>query len=151
MVEIQQGMYILPQAGILVTRKIRHYLSIFGYIQVKHTYSLFRHKTHKLSFTLVIDDFGVKCSVHADLDHLNNSIQNKIHNNKRYHYQTLLWPRPEMGLSTVICLYFHSMICRQGPETIPPSSIILEQSIPPYTSALGQLAQCRRSQWKHVS
>ena len=77
MVEIQRGMYGMPQSGILANNQLQQHLSTFGYTQVKHKYGLSRHKTRNLSFTLVVDDFGVNYSTHTDMDHLNNDIQTK--------------------------------------------------------------------------
>jgi len=77
MVEIQRGMYGLPQSGILANTQLQQHLSKSGYTQVKHTHGLFRHKTRNISFTLVVDDFGVKYSNRADLDHLNQALQTK--------------------------------------------------------------------------
>ena len=67
MVDIKRDMYGLPQEGILSNKQLRQNLSTFGYTQVKHTHGLFRHKTRKLSFKLVVDDFGVKYSTRANL------------------------------------------------------------------------------------
>jgi hypothetical protein len=60
-VEIRKGMYGLPQAGILATneRLVKH-LAPFGYHPTPHTPGLFTHKTRPISFTLVVDDFGIK-------------------------------------------------------------------------------------------
>ena len=50
----------LKQAGIIVNKRLTKHLQKFGYETVVHTPSLWRHKTIPITFTLVVDDFGVK-------------------------------------------------------------------------------------------
>jgi hypothetical protein len=59
-VEIQKGMYGLPQAGILAQQLLEERLNKHGYSQSKAVPGLWTHKTRPISFTLVVDDFGVK-------------------------------------------------------------------------------------------
>ena len=58
--EIRQAIYGLPQAGILANKLLRERLEPFGYYEVAHTPGLWRHTWRPVSFTLVVDDFGVK-------------------------------------------------------------------------------------------
>ena len=76
-VEVRKGMYGLPQAGILANKQLRTHLATQGYSQVPLTPGLFRHVTRDISFTLVVDDFGVKYTSRADLTHLISTIQQK--------------------------------------------------------------------------
>jgi hypothetical protein len=59
-IEIQKGMYGLPQAGILSSELLQRNLAKDGYRPAHHTHSLWKHDTHPVSFLLVVDDFGVK-------------------------------------------------------------------------------------------
>jgi hypothetical protein len=59
-IEVQKGMYDLPQAGILANQLLARRLAIHGYHQTKFTPGLWRHVTHPIQFTLVVDDFGVQ-------------------------------------------------------------------------------------------
>jgi len=59
-VEIQKGMYGLPQAGILAQQLLEQRLNEHGYSQSKAVPGLWTHETRPISFTLVVDDFGVK-------------------------------------------------------------------------------------------
>jgi hypothetical protein len=59
-IEVQKGMYGLPQAGILANHLLARRLAIHGYHQTKCTPGLWRHVTRPIQFTLVVDDFGVK-------------------------------------------------------------------------------------------
>jgi hypothetical protein len=59
-VEIQKGMYGLPQAGILAQELLEKQLNEHSYSQSKAVPDLWTNKTQPISFTLVVDDFGVK-------------------------------------------------------------------------------------------
>ncbi len=50
----------LPQAGILAQQILEQRLNAHGYSQSKAVPGLWTHKTRPISFTLVVDDFGVK-------------------------------------------------------------------------------------------
>ena len=53
-------MYGLPQAGILAQELLEKRLRTAGYIQSKITPGYWKHNWRPISFTLVVDDFGVK-------------------------------------------------------------------------------------------
>jgi hypothetical protein len=59
-IEIQKGMYVLPQAGILANELLQRNLAKDGYRPTPHTHGLWRRDTRPISFSLVVDDFGVK-------------------------------------------------------------------------------------------
>jgi hypothetical protein len=59
-IEIQKGMYGLPQAGILANELLQHNLTKDGYRPTTHTHGLWTHDTRPISFSLVVDNFGVK-------------------------------------------------------------------------------------------
>ena len=58
-IEIQKGMYGLPQAGMLANKLLKHRLAKHGYCEVRHTPGYWRHMWRPIDFTLVIDNFGV--------------------------------------------------------------------------------------------
>ncbi len=58
--EIHKGMYGLPQAGILANQLLRKRLKPHGYFEVTNTPGLWKHETRPTTFTLVVDDFGIK-------------------------------------------------------------------------------------------
>jgi hypothetical protein len=62
----------LPQAGILANKLLRKRLLPHGYYECTHTLGLWRHLTCPVSFTLMVDNFGVK---YADKEHINNLIE----------------------------------------------------------------------------
>ena len=58
--EIQKGMYGLPQAGKIANDKLKLHLAKFGYKPAPITLGLWSHQTRPLQFSLVVDDFGIK-------------------------------------------------------------------------------------------
>jgi hypothetical protein len=69
-VEVTKGMYGLPQAGLLANELLEKQLNKHGYIQSKIIPGLWKHKEKDITFTLVVDDFGVKYIRKADAKHL---------------------------------------------------------------------------------
>ena len=55
-----RGMYGLPHAGLIANELLEKRLNQHGYFQSKYVPGLWAHKTRPISFTLVVDDFGVK-------------------------------------------------------------------------------------------
>jgi hypothetical protein len=68
--EMRCAVWRLPQAGILANKLLCKRLAPKGYYQCKQTPGLWGHATHPISFTLVVDDFGVKYTNKANVDHL---------------------------------------------------------------------------------
>ena len=68
--EVNQTMYGLPQAGILSQQRLIAHLALSGYHQCQRTPCLFRHVDNGIAFTLVVDDFGVKYTTEASVQHL---------------------------------------------------------------------------------
>jgi Reverse transcriptase (RNA-dependent DNA polymerase) len=69
-VEINKGMYGLPQAGRLANDELVKHLQLHGYHQCRRTPGLFTHETRKIQFCLVVDDFGVKYEGKENAQHL---------------------------------------------------------------------------------
>jgi hypothetical protein len=65
----------LPQAGILANKQLRRKLAPFGYYKSVNTPGLWWHESWPLTFTLVVDNFGVKFVNKADVYHLITSIK----------------------------------------------------------------------------
>ena len=73
--EIQRGMYELPQAGILANKLLKERLLQNDYFEVPHTPWLFRHKSRPVWFTLVVDDFVIKYVDKEHAQHLLNVLK----------------------------------------------------------------------------
>jgi hypothetical protein len=59
-IEIQKCTYGLPQAGILANELLQRNLAKDGYRPTQHTHGIWTHDTRPISFSLVVDDLGVK-------------------------------------------------------------------------------------------
>ena len=70
MVEIRKGIYGLPQAGILAYKLLCIRLAAGGYYPAQHTPGLFLHEKQPISFTLWVDDFGIKYIDKAHVEEL---------------------------------------------------------------------------------
>jgi hypothetical protein len=75
-IEIQKGMHGLPQAGILANELLQRNIAKDGYRPTQHTHGLWKHDTHPISFSLVVDDFGVKYVGREHAGHLMKCIKN---------------------------------------------------------------------------
>ena len=71
---IEKGMYSLPQAGILANTLLASHLDADGYYQCQFTPGLWRHKWRPITFSLVVDDFGVKRVGLTHVKHLNTTL-----------------------------------------------------------------------------
>jgi hypothetical protein len=78
-IEIQKGMYGLPQVGILTNELLQRNLAKDGYRPTTHTDGLWTHDTRPISFSFVVDDFGVKYVGREHSEHLMTCIR-KIYN-----------------------------------------------------------------------
>ena len=58
--EIRKGMYSLKEAAILAYKQLYDHLSKFGYVPMKHTPGLWRHESRPTTFTLAVDNIGIK-------------------------------------------------------------------------------------------
>eukprot|EP00804_Cyclotella_cryptica_P023112 CCRYP_000353-RD/>CCRYP_000353-RD protein AED:0.34 eAED:0.30 QI:0/0/0/1/0/0/2/0/454 len=58
--QANKGMYGLPHGGLIANVLLEKRLNKAGYFQSKLVPGLWSHKTRPISFTLVVDDFGVK-------------------------------------------------------------------------------------------
>ena len=63
-------MYGLPQAGIIAPKLLKKRLELHGYHQSDHTPGLWTHESRPISFSLIVDDFGVKYIGKEHADHL---------------------------------------------------------------------------------
>jgi hypothetical protein len=73
-IEIQKGMYGLPLAGILANELLQHNLAKNGYRPMTHTHGLWTHDMRPISFSLVVDDFGVKYVRREHDEYLSNEM-----------------------------------------------------------------------------
>jgi hypothetical protein len=75
MVRVTKALYGIPQAGRLSQERLIPHLAKHGYALCKNTPCLFRHITRPVSFTLVVDDFGVAYALREDAEHLATTLR----------------------------------------------------------------------------
>ncbi len=72
---MRQAVWGLPQAGILANKCLHRKLAPFGYYESTNTPGLWHHESKLITFTLVVNNCGVKFVNKADIDHLISSIK----------------------------------------------------------------------------
>jgi hypothetical protein len=73
--KIQQGMYGLPQAGIIAQELLAKRLKEHGYSQSKTTPGLWTHEWQPIRFSIVVNNFGVKYVGKEHVQHLLQTVQ----------------------------------------------------------------------------
>jgi len=76
-VKIWKGMYGLPQARYIANDQLIPILKAAGYHQAKNTPGLFKHLWQPITFSLVVDDFGIKYVSKEHADHLIHTLEKK--------------------------------------------------------------------------
>jgi hypothetical protein len=74
---MRKAIWSLPQAGILANKLLQKRLAPHGYYECKNTPGLWKHTLQPISFTLVVDNFGVKCERNKNIDHLIKALKTK--------------------------------------------------------------------------
>ena len=74
-VEIRKALFGLKQSSALANKQLSNVLGKEEYFQSEHTSGLWLHKTRDISFTLVVDDFGVKYTKKENVLHLQSIIE----------------------------------------------------------------------------
>ena len=72
--EIRKGIYGLKEAGLIAFTTLVKNLKPFGYVPMKFTPGLWKHTSRPTTFTLCVDDFGVKYFSKADALHLLHAV-----------------------------------------------------------------------------
>ena len=74
-IDIRKGMYGLPQSGLIAQQLLETRLNDKGYFQNEVVPGLWVHKWRPISFTLVVDDFGVKYVGEEHVHHLISALK----------------------------------------------------------------------------
>jgi hypothetical protein len=75
LVEINKGMYGLPQSDILASNQLKNHLTTHDYTPCTHTPGLWTHSTRNITFSRVVDDFGNKYTKRDDAIHLLTALE----------------------------------------------------------------------------
>ena len=63
-------MFGLKEVAILAYDQLKAHLAKYRYVPMEHTPSLWHHKSHLITFTLAVDDFGIKHFNKSNAEHL---------------------------------------------------------------------------------
>ncbi len=75
--EMRKVVWGFPCTGILANKLLQKRLAPHEYYECKQTPGLWKHITHPILFTLVVDNFGVKYERQEDIDHLIKCVKSK--------------------------------------------------------------------------
>jgi hypothetical protein len=75
LVEISKGMYGLSQAVILALNYLMNHLANHDYAPCTRTVGLWTHSTRDITFSLLVDDFGIKYTNRDDAIHLLTALE----------------------------------------------------------------------------
>jgi hypothetical protein len=73
--KVRRGVYGLPQVGIIAQDLLEERLLKAGYKRSKITPGYWTHQLQLISFTLVVDDFGIKYIGKEHIQHLINTLK----------------------------------------------------------------------------
>ena len=133
-------MYGHPAAGRLSNEDLVTLLAADGYIQDPAIPCLFKHITSNISFTLVVDDFGVKFTDMADFDNLVTVLQKKykVHidlTGQKYIGVNLDWDYQDNTLTTDMPTVVPAALHRFCPTQLPKPSKTPGIYVPPQYGA----------------
>ena len=74
-IEVRKGIPGLKQTGKIANERLKTHLAKFGYYPISHTSVLRISKTNNVTFTLCVDDFGMKYTNRAHAEHLLNALK----------------------------------------------------------------------------
>jgi hypothetical protein len=77
--EIREGVYGLPQAGVLANKLLKERLTRHGYFEQPHTPGLCKHVSRPVWFYLCVDNFGIKYIGKENLQHLYDALQKETY------------------------------------------------------------------------
>jgi hypothetical protein len=134
--EMRRAVWGLPQAGIFANKLLKKRLAPHGYHECKQTPGLWKHTTRPISFTLVVDDFGVKYTPKdkEDINHLIKVIKEKYELTKDwdgdlYCSIRLKWDYHHRTLDISMPGYIHKQLqkyrhnCPKRPQHCPYSPL----------------------------
>ncbi len=124
--EIHQGIYGLPQAGIIVQELLAKRLKEHGYSQSATTPGLWKHEWRLVWFSLVVDNFGVKYIDKEHAQHLLQTVKKYYKcsfepEGERYCGLTIKWDYPGKKVHIAMPFYLENALKQfQHPPLIVP-------------------------------
>ncbi len=147
--KVRQGMYGLPQAGIIAQELLEERLKKAGYTQSKLTPGYWKHKWRPISFTLVVDNFGIKYIGKEHVMHLIKVLKEHYEveedwEGKRYLGITLDWDYKKHKVHLSMPEYVECALAQfNHPAPDKPQHQPHQHSIPTYGATV-QYAKIRR-------
>jgi hypothetical protein len=120
--KICQGMYGLPQAGIIAQELLAKRLKEHGYTQSKTTPGLWTHEWRPITFSLVVDNFRVKYIKEEHAQHLLHMAQKILYMLVRKGGGKILRTHHQVGLCWQEGAPFDAIICQEGIKALSASS-----------------------------
>jgi hypothetical protein len=77
-IQINKGMYGLPQAGKLANDLLVKRLAPHGYRPIRHTHGIWKHNTRPVTFILVVSNFGIKYVGKEHVGHLLQALKQEF-------------------------------------------------------------------------
>jgi hypothetical protein len=124
--KIQQGMYGLPQAGIIAQELLAKRLNEHGYSQSETTPGLWTHEWQPITFSLVVNNFGVKYIGKEHAQHLLQMVQKYYKclfetEGEQYCGLTIKWDHPGKKVHLLMPSYVENTLKQfQHPPLILP-------------------------------
>jgi len=103
--KIKGAWYGLKESGRIANEDLVDHLAKHGYHESTFTVGLFTHETRDISFTLVVDDFGIKWKNKDDLNHLITSLE------KKYNMKTDMDAKQYVGIDLKWDYHQRTLIC----------------------------------------
>ena len=107
--EIWLVVWGLPQTSILANKLLWRWLKPHGYYECVNTPELWQQANHLITFSLVVDNFGIKYVGKEHADYLINCLKEK-HKLTEDWNSNLLWYHTQMGLQSKNFGHFHAWI-----------------------------------------
>ena len=126
--KIRKGIYGLPQAGIIAQELLAKRLKEHGYSQSETIPGLWKHEWQPITFSLVIDNFGVKYVGEEHAQHLLQTIQkynecSVKEKGERYCELTFKWDYPGKKVHLSMPAYIENAPKRfQHPPPVVPQN-----------------------------
>ena len=76
-IEVTGAMYRIVWSGCIANNDLQKHLIKYGYYPTDRTPGLWKYQTKSISFTLVVDDFGIKYTNKDNINHLFEAIKDK--------------------------------------------------------------------------
>lgn len=146
MVKIIGGIYGLKNAGILAQKQLVKLLNESGYYAETDTPCIFNHKDNKdITFTLTVDDFGIKYTHVTSRQHLLETLQKKYVVTTNYKGDEhiglkITWDYPNGKFTTQIPGYIHALLKRLDLTNLPGAESACIYTPPSYGTKGAQMS-----------